>query len=107
MFPGFFAGKQYMKAPTKVSIKKQRIIATPSRSQSPLSVFLREKITFDFFSRGAYYHVCNIYTYIKKISYFHVFLEKDHLSFSVQGKNMFSRKKYTIFPDSTRKIISQ
>ena len=38
----------------------------------------------------------------KKISYFHVFFKKDHLSFSVQGV-----KRNIIFLENTRKIIFQ
>ena len=76
--------------------------------QSPLGVFLREKFIFDFPGRRASYHVFNDQTQIQKRSYFHVFLEKDQLSFPVQRKNMtFSGKKKTIFPDNVRKIIFQ
>ena len=74
--------------------------------QSPLGVFLRDKTIFDFFGRGAWCHVCNTRTCTQKISYFHVFSEKDRLSLSAQGKNiMFSGKKNTIFPDNTKKIM--
>ena len=42
------------------------------------------------------------------MSYFHVFLEKDYLSFSIQRNNIiFSGLKNTIFPDNTRKITFQ
>ena len=46
---------------------------------------------------------------MQKISYFHVYFEKDHLSFSVQRKNiMFWGKKYHLLSsDNTRKIIFQ
>ena len=46
---------------------------------------------------------------MQKISYFHVYFEKDHLSFSVQRKNiMFLGKKYHLLSsDNTRKIIFQ
>ena len=45
---------------------------------------------------------------MQKISYFHVFLEKNHVLFSIQRKNIiFSGKKNTIFPDNTRKHILQ
>ena len=45
---------------------------------------------------------------IQKTSYFHVFFEKGHLSFSVRRKNtIFSGKRNTIFPDDRRKIIFQ
>ena len=49
------------------------------------------------------------FTYIyRKLSYFHVFLEKDRLSFSVEWKKyMFPCKKNIVFPDNTRKIIFQ
>ena len=40
--------------------------------------------------------------------YFHVFLEKDHLSFSVYRRNIkFLAKGNAIFPDDTGKIILQ
>ena len=46
--------------------------------------------------------------HLKIILYFHVFFEKDHLSFSVQGlRSFFREKKKIIFPDNTRKIIFQ
>ena len=45
---------------------------------------------------------------IQKTSYFHVFFEKDHLSFSVRKKNIiFSGKRNAIFPHDIRKIIFQ
>ena len=38
------------------------------------------------FLPGGQYHICNIYTYIQKISYLRVFFDKDHLlSFSVSS----------------------
>ena len=78
-----------MKTPIKVSI--QRIVGTLSRMRSRMSVIF--KCIF-----SGEYHICNIYTYIQKISYFHVFLEKDHLSFSVQRKNIiFSGKNVPSF----------
>ena len=74
--------------------------------QSPSGVFLRNKIIFDFFWQGARRSVCNTRNCAQKISYFYVFLEKDRLSLSSQGKNMFSEKK-NIFPDNTRKVMSR
>ena len=63
--------------------------------QSPLGVFCGIKPFFIFLDKGAWHHVCNTRTYTQKMSYFHVFPEKDHLSLSAQGKNiMFSGKKY-------------
>ena len=50
-----------------------------------------------FFDRGTWRHVCNTHTCTQKISYFHVFLEKSHLSLSAQRKNMFSGKKLPSF----------
>ena len=51
-----------------------------------------------FFGRGALHHVCNTHACTQKISYFHVFLEKSHLSLSTEGKNiMFSGKKLPSF----------
>ena len=45
-----------------------------------------------------WYHNCNIFTHIQKLSYFHVLLEKYYLSFSVQRKNaIFSRRKIPSF----------
>ena len=82
-----------MKTPMKASIKVQIITGTPSGMQSRMSN------TFKCISLAEYL-ICNIYTYIQKIPYFHVFLEKDDLSFSVQ-------KKTPITPDNTRKIIFQ
>ena len=39
---------------------------------------------------------------------FYVFFEKNHLSFSINRKNIiFSRKRNAIFPDDIRKIIFQ
>ena len=61
-------------------------------------IFCWERSSLIFFGRGAKHHVCNIYAYIQKISYFHVFLEKDHLSFFVQRNNiMFSGEKMLTF----------
>ena len=79
----------------KASIRVQRIVGTLSRMRSRIS------ITFK-----CIFYICDVYTYIQKISYFHVFFEKDRVSFSVQRKNIiFSRKKNNISPDNTRKII--
>ena len=45
---------------------------------------------------------------IQKTSYYHVFFERDLLSFSVRRKYIiFSRKRNAIFPDDRRKIIFQ
>ena len=68
------------------------------------TIFLdnRRKIIsqYDFFGKTIFPE------HLKKMSYLHVFLEKDNLSFSVQRKNiMFLGKKSTIFPHNTRKII--
>ena len=82
--------------PIKVSI--QRIVGTPSRMRSRMSVIFKCIFPVE-------YHICNIYTYIQKISYFHVFLGKDHLSFSVQRKNIIFPGKNTIFPNNIKKII--
>ena len=101
----------------KVFIKVQRIVGTLSRMrsrmllesrESPLSVFFQEKIIFDFFAEGQY-HICNIYTYIQKISYFHVlyFLRKIIFHFSSKEKISYFLEKNTIFPDNTRKIKFQ
>ena len=46
---------------------------------------------------GAWCHVCNTRGYTQKISYFHVFFEKDHLSLSVQEKISYFWEKNTIF----------
>ena len=45
--------------------------------------------------------------HLKKISYFRVFFEKDHPSFSVWGKIIFSGKRNIIFPDDTKKFTFQ
>ena len=45
-----------------------------------------------------WHHVCNTHTCTQKMSYVHVFPEKDRLSLSAQGKNiMFSGKKIPSF----------
>ena len=41
------------------------------------------------------------------MSYFQIFFEKDHVSFCVKNKIIFSGKRNIIFPDNTRKIIFQ
>ena len=95
MFCFFLTAKQYMKTPMKVSIRIQRIVGILSRMRCRISVTFK-----------CIFYICNVYTYIQKISYFHAFLEKDRVPFSVQRKNIiFSRKKNNIFPDNTRKII--
>ena len=49
---------------------------------------------FIFLDKGACHHVCNTRTCTQKMSYFHVFPEKDRLSLSAQGENiMFSGEK--------------
>ena len=68
--------------------------------------FCRIRSSLIFFDRGAWRHVCNTRTCTQKISYFNVFLEKDHPSRVAQGKNLFSGKK-TISSDNTRQIMSQ
>ena len=45
--------------------------------------------------------------HLKKISYFQVFFEKDHLSLCIKNNIIFSGKRNIIFPDNTRKIIFQ
>ena len=76
--------------------------------QSPLGVFLRDKTIFDFFGRGAWCHVCNTRTCTQKISYFHVFSEKDRLSLSAQGKNiMFSGKKIPSFQIIQKRLCAE
>ena len=71
----------------------------------------REKIIFAFWQKGNFIFVGqrNItFTNIQKTSYFHVFFEKYHLSFSVRKKNIiFSGKRNAIFPYDIRKIIFQ
>ena len=57
-----------------------------------------------FSQKGNIMFVRFIHTY-KKISYFHVLLEKDHLLFSIQSKTSYFPGKNTAFPDNTRKII--
>ena len=63
-------------------------------SQPPLGIFLQDKIILDFFRRGVRCHVCSTRTSTQRISYFRVFLEKDHLSFSPRKKyHVFGKKK--------------
>ena len=81
------------------------LLGCQSRTSSPLGVFLRDKTIFDFFDRGTWRHVCNTCTCTQKLSYFHVFPEKDRLSLSAQGRNKMFLGKNTIFPDNTRKIM--
>ena len=51
-----------------------------------------------FFGWGAWHHVCNTRTCTPKILYFHVFLEKGHLSLPAKGKKfMFSGGKKPSF----------
>ena len=45
--------------------------------------------------------------HLKKISYSQIFFEKEHVSFCVKNKIIFSGKRNIIFPDNTRKIIFQ
>ena len=42
---------------------------------------------------------------MQETSYFHVFFDKDHLSFYVPRKKIFSRKRNAFFPDEARNII--
>ena len=72
--------------------------------QSSLGVFLRDRTIFDFFffffffGRRPWHYVCNTRMCTQKISYFHVFFEKGHLSLPAQGKNiMFSGGKIPSF----------
>ena len=110
-FPSFFRWKAIYENPSK-GLQKGKENYWNSfwnynlESQSLLGVSLWDKFIFDFVSgRGALFNVCNTCTYIQKISYFHVFLEKDHLSFSVQRKKSCFWEKNTTFSDNTRKII--
>ena len=110
-FPSFFRWKATYENPSK-GLQKGKENYWNSfwnynlESQSLLGVFLWDKFIFDFvFGRGAWFNVCNTCTYIQKKSYFHVFLEKDHLSFSVQRKKSCFWEKNTTFSDNTRKII--
>ena len=105
-----------MKTPMKVSIKVQMIVRTPYRMRYRMSItfkcIFREKIISDFFfflQRDniifvTFIHIYKIY--MSYISYFYVFFEKDHLSFSVQRKNIlfFGKKKilsFQIIPESS------
>ena len=60
-----------------------------------------------FFLPEGQRYVSNINAYIQKISYFHVFFDKDHLlSFSAKKKiSYFPEKRNTIFPDSTKNTV--
>ena len=71
--------------------------------QLPLSVFLPGKIIFEFFLAEG--HIILLVTSIRIYRKYHVFLEKDHLSFSVQRKNITFSGKNTIFPYNTRSVI--
>ena len=44
---------------------------------SPLIVVFGDNDIFAFLPEGQH-HVCNVYTYTRKISYFYVFFDKDH-----------------------------
>ena len=44
---------------------------------SPLIVVFGDNDIFAFLPEEQY-HVCNVYTYTRKISYFYVFFDKDH-----------------------------
>ena len=123
-----------MKTLKKVSIKVQKIIGALSRMSIQndniiffmmsiiffryagnviLCCIFREKIDhLYFFDRGVISCLQEkeipSLPNIQKASYFHVFFEKDHLSFSVHRKNIiFSRKRNATFPDDTKKIIFQ
>ena len=87
-----------MKTPIKVSIKVQRIIGPLCRMSTRMLITFKciflEKIIFDFFwQKDNIVFVTSIHTCIRKISCCHVFLEKDHLSFSVQRIRSYFREK--------------
>ena len=102
-FPGFFRWRALHENTCKgLSMKVQRIAGALSRMSiqnvNHLQVYfcgIRPYLTF--FDRRTWCHVCNTGTCTQKISYFHVFLQKDRLSLSAQGKNMFSGKKIPSF----------
>ena len=69
-----------------------------------------EKIIFAFLRKGSFTFVGKEIPSLRNIqkTYFHVFFEKDHLSFSVRRKNIiFLGKRNAIFPDDRRKVIFQ
>ena len=110
-----------MKTLKKVSIKVQR---TPISyflgwissfsvmlEMSSLGEFFGKRSSLLFWQKGNFIFVGKrntTFTNIQKTSYFHVFFEKYHLSFSVRKKNIiFSGKRNAIFPHDIRKIIFQ
>ena len=92
----------------KVSIKVQKIVGTLSRMRSRMSVSCKCIFLGEDHQKGNIIFVIFSYTYIQKISYLHVFLEKDHLSFSVETKNIiFSGKKLPSFQIYKKDYISE
>ena len=83
-----------MKTSAQVSLKVQGIAGALSR----MSINLWDKTILDFFWLRGVTHVCNTRTCTPKILYFHVFLEKGHLSLPAKGKKfMFSGEKKPSF----------
>ena len=77
------------------------------------NIFSRKNTIFPDNTRTMIFQ-CNFFRktifwgHLKKISYFHVFFrEKSSLIFRLKNKMIFSRKINIVFPDNTRKIISQ
>ena len=110
-----------MKTLKKVSIKVQRMpissflgwISSFSvmPEMSSLGVFFGKRSSLLFWQKGNFIFVGKrntTFTKIQKTSYFQLFFEKYHLSFSVRKKNIiFSRKRNAIFPHDIRKIKFQ
>ena len=91
-----------MKTPVKISMKVLGIVGALSRMSiqnvNHLQVyFCGIRPSLIFFDRGAWRHVSNTRTCTQKMSYFHVFPEKDRLLLSTQGKISCFRKKIPSF----------
>ena len=78
---------------------------------SSLRVFFWKRSSLLFWQKGNFIFVGErntTFTNIQKTSYFHVFFEQDHLSFSVRKENIiFSGKRNAIYLYDIRKIIFQ
>ena len=106
----FWSGLHKSSRTTNIIFSRMNIIFSVMLEISSLGVFFRKRSSLLFWQKGNFIFVGKrntTFTSIQKTSYFQVFFEKYHLSFSVRKKNIFSGKRNAIFPHDIRKIIFQ
>ena len=98
----FWSGLHKSSRTTNIIFSRMNIIFSVMLEISSLGVFFRKRSSLLFWQKGNFIFVGKrntTFTSIQKTSYFHVFFEKYHFSFSVRKKDiMFSGRKKCHLP---------